>query len=88
MDDTRQTDLEFRLKQLIVEACDKRVAPESIGDHETLFGDDARLELDSLDGLQLSVALEQQFGVRITDSKELRRVCSNVASMAEYLRGQ
>jgi acyl carrier protein len=79
-------ELTTQLKRLIVEACEKDVAPDSIADDEPLFGSHTRLALDSLDALQLSMALQKRYGVRLTDSKETRRILANVGALAEYLR--
>ncbi len=80
------TDLTMALKRLIVDSCEKDLPPEALSDDEPLFGADARLALDSLDALQLSMALQKRFGVRLTDSKETRRILTNVASLAAYLQ--
>ena len=58
------TDLRLALKALIVEACDKDCAPESITDEELLFGPEAPLQLDSLDALQVSMAIKKTYGKR------------------------
>lgn len=81
-------DLKLALKTLIVTACDKDCDPASIRDDEPLFGSDTPLALDSLDALQLSMALQKRFGVRLTDSKETRRILANVASLAAWLAAQ
>lgn len=81
-------DRRLELKHLIVEECEKDVPPETIGDDELLFGDSSRLQLDSLDALQLSMALQRRFGIRLADSKELRRAFASVASLDEYLQKQ
>lgn len=78
--------LKQRLKELIVTEADKPLSAESITDSEALFGPETRLQLDSLDGLQISMALQLQFGVRITDPKELVRIMASVDDMADYLR--
>ncbi|WP_374514285.1 phosphopantetheine-binding protein [Niveibacterium sp.] len=80
------TDLTMALKRLIVDSCEKDLPPEALSDDEPLFGADARLALDSLDALQLSMALQKRYGVRLTDSKETRRILTNVASLAAYLQ--
>ncbi len=79
------TDLRLALKTLIVEACDKDCDPASITDDEILFGPEAPLQLDSLDALQVSMAIKKTYGLRLPDSKETRRILSSVASMAEHL---
>ena len=79
------TALRLELKQLIVEACDKDCDPASIGDDELLFGTEAQLQLDSLDALQVSMAIKKKYGLRLPDSKETRRILSSVGNMAEHL---
>ncbi len=79
------TALRRELKQLIIEACDKQVEPDSIGDEDLLFGPDAVLGLDSLDALQISMAIQKRYGLRLSDSKETRRLLSCVAHLADHL---
>lgn len=78
--------LKQRLKELIVSEADKEVAPASITDDEILFGPDSRLQLDSIDGLQISMALQLSFGVRITDPKQLVRIMRSVNTLADHLQ--
>ena len=78
-------DLRLALKQLIIDACDKDCDPASITDDELLFGPEAPLQLDSLDALQVSMAIKKQYGLRLPDSKETRRILSSVANLAEHL---
>ena len=82
------TDLKSALKTLIVETCGKDCDPAAIADDEILFGSGTRLALDSLDALQLSIALQKRFGVRLTDSKETRRALASIASLADWLRAR
>lgn len=79
------TELRLALKTLIVEACDKDCDPASITDDELLFGPEAPLQLDSLDALQVSMAIKKQYGLRLPDSKETRRILSSVTNLAEHL---
>ena len=76
------------LKVLVLDAAEKSAPDGGLGDDEILFGETSRLALDSLDALQISMAIQQQFGVRITDSKETRRALASVASLAEYLQAR
>lgn len=75
----------FELKQLIITACDKDISADDIANDEPLFGTDTRLALDSLDALQLSMAIQKRYGVRLVDSKETRRVMSSVENLARFL---
>lgn len=76
----------LELKKLIVAACNRDVAPESISDDEALTGRGGRLELDSLDILQINVAIAQNFGVRIDDSKHALRVMKTINTLADFIR--
>lgn len=78
-------DLRLDLKRLIIEACDKERAPEDIADDEPLFGAEAPLQLDSLDALQVSMAIKKRYGLRLPDSKDTRRILQSVATLADYL---
>ena len=83
-----ETDREARLralKALIIEATGKDMDPGEIPDDAPLFGPEATLELDSVDGLQISMALQRRYGVRIADSKALRRVLTSVNHLADHL---
>ncbi|GGM46320.1 hypothetical protein GCM10012275_16710 [Longimycelium tulufanense] len=54
-----------RVKHLLAERLSLDVEPELIGDDQPLFG--RGLELDSIDMLELAMAVEEEFGVTITD---------------------
>lgn len=77
--------LALELKHLIVESCERDVDPTSIADDEILFGPTARLALDSLDALQVSMAIQKRYGLRLTDSKETRRLLSCIGNLARHL---
>ena len=76
------------LTALIFESTGKRVDGAPLAPEEALFGQDARLALDSLDALQVSMALQKRYRVRLVDSKETRRILSCVSNLAEYLIAQ
>jgi len=79
------TDLIAELKTLILEAAEKTEPPGGLGDDEALFGPDSRLALDSLDALQVSMAIQERYGVRMPDSKETRRALTSIAHLAEHI---
>jgi acyl carrier protein len=53
------------LKELLVERLTLDVDPAMIGDDQPLFG--RGLELDSIDTLELAMAVEDKYGVVVTD---------------------
>jgi acyl carrier protein len=74
------------LKALILDAAEKDNPPGGLADDEVLFGPEARLGLDSLDALQVSMAIQERYGVRLPDSKDTRRALTSIAHLAEFLR--
>jgi acyl carrier protein len=79
------TDLIAELKALVLEAAEKTVPEGGLGDDEALFGPESRLALDSLDALQVSMAIQERYGVRMPDSKETRRALTSIAHLANHI---
>ena len=74
------------LKAHVLAAVDKAEPEGGLGDDEPWFGIESRLNLDSLDALQISMAIQKKYGVRMPDSKDTRRALSSIVHLAEYLR--
>ncbi len=82
---TDPAQLRARIKQLIVTSLNlDGVAPESIGDDTPLFGEG--LGLDSVDALELVVALEKEFGIKIQSQEVGRGVFASVGALADFVR--
>jgi acyl carrier protein len=78
--------LTLRLKNLIISTLKlEGVRPEDIPDDEALIGS-PRFGLDSIDALELVLALEKEFGVKIGSSEESRAALATVNSLAAFLR--
>ena len=78
-------ELKHQLKLEIIEALNLiDYTPEDIADDEAFFGDEG-LELDSIDSLELSVLLERNYGLKITDPKEGKKILVDIQTMAEYV---
>jgi acyl carrier protein len=73
--------LKLEIKRLMVENLMLQIAPEEIGDQQMLFGPGG-LGLDSVDALQLVVALDKRYGLKIPDPECARRVLQSVTTMA------
>lgn len=81
--------LELELKKLIVQESEKEdFAPDEISDTEPLFGDQSRIQLDSLDALQIAVALQAHFKVRLQGDRMVRKHMMNVADLAKFIRAE
>ncbi|MDC0932243.1 phosphopantetheine-binding protein [Arcobacteraceae bacterium] len=78
--------LKLELKELIIEECDKEVDADEISDDEILFSEECILELDSMDALQISMALQKKYEVVVTDSKKLRKVMVSINTLADFIQ--
>ena len=80
--------LELEIKMLIIDALAlEDVAPEDIVTTEPLFVNG--LGLDSIDALELGMALQRAYGVTVTsDSNEMRNHFRSVETLAEFVRTQ
>ena len=82
------SDLQLEIKHMIMEAVGlEDIAAEDIGADLTLFGEG--LGLDSVDALELGLALQKRFGIKIdAEAKDTRSHFANVASLAAFVTAQ
>jgi len=76
-----QTELKQRIKVMMVENLMLKIPPAEIGDDQPLFGPNS-LGLDSVDALQLVVALDKNFGLKIPDPAAAKKALESVNTMA------
>lgn len=69
--------LRGRIKSLMVENLMLQVGADDIRDDQPLFGPGS-LGLDSVDALQLVVALDKNFGLKIPDSSAAKEILQSV----------
>ena len=73
-----------QLKRLIIEHLHlEGMTPDMIEDDANLFGEG--LGLDSVDALELVVALEKEWGIRIESQESTREAFATVASLAAFV---
>jgi acyl carrier protein len=85
MSDLHTLSLKQEIKELIIDALGlEDISAEDIGDDQTLFGEG--LGLDSVDALELGLAIQKKYGIKIdADAKDTRNHFSNVASLAAFV---
>lgn len=82
--DESASELKHALKELIIEECDKpELSPEDITDDQRLLG--GKLDLDSLDVLQICMAIKAQYGVRIEGSTDARKAMKSINTLAQTI---
>lgn len=82
------SDLHREIKELIIDALGlEDISAQDIGDDQTLFGEG--LGLDSVDALELGLAIQKRFGIKIdAEAKDTRKHFANVASLAAFVSSQ
>jgi acyl carrier protein len=80
--------LENELKELIIEALGlEDITPQDIASDANLFGDG--LGLDSVDALELGLALQKRYGINIDpETRNMRQHFATVANLSEYVSAQ
>ncbi|KJJ39750.1 phosphopantetheine-binding protein [Aequorivita vladivostokensis] len=79
------SELKEELKGKIIEQLNlEDVSVADITDDDALFGDG--LGLDSIDALELIVMLDKDYGIRLSDPKEGKKIFESVQVMADYIQ--
>jgi acyl carrier protein len=81
-------ELESEIKKMLVEALKlEDLSPEEIASDEPLFGEG--LGLDSIDALEIGVALRKRYGIKIDSvTDDVKAHFANVRGLAAFIRAQ
>lgn len=79
------SDLRLEIKEMIIDVLDlEDISPEDIMDDEPLFVDG--LGLDSIDALEIGLALQKRYGVKLkADSEETKEHFASVTALAKLI---
>ena len=78
--------LETKLKSQLIEALNlEEMTPEDIDTEAPLFGDEG-LGLDSIDALEIILLLDKEYGIKLANPAEGKKVFYSVRTMADYIR--
>lgn len=78
-------ELKQELKELLVENLSlEDITPEEIGDDTPLFGEG--IGLDSLDGVEIVVMLQRQYGLDVKDMQKGREIFQSINTLAYYVK--
>jgi acyl carrier protein len=77
--------LKQQIKRMMMENLMLQLTPEQIDDAQPLFGPGG-IGLDSVDALQLVVALDKNFGLKIADSDTAKKVLASVNAMSDAVQ--
>ncbi|MBT5631756.1 MAG: acyl carrier protein, partial [Nitrospina sp.] len=79
------TAFELEVAQLMVESLNLTVCPEDVEPDKPLFEDG--LGLDSIDALELSLAISQRYGLEIrSDDKNIKQLFLSLRNLSKYIQ--
>ncbi len=82
-------DLRREIKELLIASCKlKNTRPEDIDEDMVLFQSGGKLGLDSIDALELVLALQKKYGVRIDDQNISRVILQSINTIADFIMKQ
>lgn len=77
--------LKQQLKEQIIKYLNlSPMMPEDIKDDQALFG--TGLGLDSIDSIELVVLLEREYGIKIENPKDGRKIMVDVNTMVDFIK--
>jgi len=71
------------LKTQIIEELNLEVDPQEITADEPLFGEG--LGLDSIDGLELVVMVEKNYGIKLENNEQINEIFTSLRTLAAYI---
>lgn len=72
------------LKEILVQNCMIKLAPESIAEETPLFGPEG-IGLDSLDALQIVIAVEKKYGIIIGDPATAKDALQSLGVLRDWI---
>ena len=77
------SDLGKKIKEMIISRLNLQIKPDDIDAEARLFGEG--LGLDSIDALELVVAVEEEFGISITDQETGQKALYSVKTLSDFI---
>ncbi|MCK5110658.1 MAG: acyl carrier protein [Arcobacteraceae bacterium] len=72
-------------KQILIKYLNlEDITPDEIDDNEPLFGDEG-LGLDSVDSIELVLAIEKEYGIIIDNTAQYNAIFQNVNTLLTYI---
>ncbi len=82
-------DLKHEIKELIMDTLSiQDINPEDIDEEKPLFGGENALTLDSVDALEIIMAVQRKYNVRIGDQNLARNIIRSINSIAEFITAE
>ncbi len=82
-------ELKLEIKNMIMETLNiTDVDPEDVSNEEPLFGGNNALTLDSVDGIEIIMAIQRNYKIRLNDQNLARHIIQSINSIAEFIESE
>lgn len=82
-------ELKLEIKKLIMSTLAiENIDPNDVDDEKPLFGGDNALTLDSVDAIEIIMAIQRTYGIRIADQNLARQVIASINAIAQFITDQ
>jgi acyl carrier protein len=82
-------ELRLEIKNLIMSTLAiSDIHPDEVDNEKPLFGGDNALTLDSVDAIEIIMAIQRNYGIRIADQNLARQVITSIDSIARFIAEQ
>ena len=89
MTEIPSAELKMEIKKLIMDTLNiNDVNPAEVDDELPLFGGGNKLSLDSVDALEIIMAIQRTYQVRIADQNLARYTLRSINSIAEFIESE
>ena len=86
---TPEDELKLEVKKLIMNTLTiTDINPDDVDNEKPLFGGDNALTLDSVDAIEIIMAIQRTYGIRIADQNLARQVIGSINSIARFIAEQ
>jgi len=86
MNQIQPDQLKHDIKQLIIDTLNiKDIKPEDVPDDAPLFGDNNPMGLDSIDGIEIIMAVQRKYKVRMDDQNVARFILESINTIADFV---
>ncbi len=86
MIEINNADLTKEIAQLIIDTLNiTHITADQVNIETPLFSDENELELDSVDAIEIVVAIQRAYGIRINSELPTREILNSIQSIADFL---
>ena len=86
MTEVNNKDLTREIAQLIIDTLNiTHITADQVNTETPLFSDENELELDSVDAIEIVVAIQRAYGIRINSELPTREILNSIQSIADFL---